>query len=777
MMRFNFSDFGVGRIRNVNSFKGVNFSDIESGISDSFSADAQNMYVTPEGVLKKRTGFKCVLDAGESVNGIYEYDYADMGIDREILVIHAGCSVYLASYDSGSITLGDSLYDGLEDKKSSGFVFGGALYIIGAGYFRLSWDEHFRSLAFGKVEKTGSDATYDAVCVSGREKDSHDFSKDTLPYFCAESRFKKAVFKTGTYKTDGTEKLYIAPTEISTSIRVCALYLDYNGVYLEISPYQYKTESDEYGLFVRLDRINTEVYDKYYNCTPYILFTYNKFVYAPTNIVSRKPVNLGEMGRSSTVDPDAPKYTGEMLESFNVAAPIRVIEFDYKNTEFSEECIRCYLESRYTNGYVSRVSIDGVVCHSYLGKNSSGEVEYILCSGNGYVDIRRSYIHTNFSLECTIRIEYVCNVEKMEFPLRECGIFSFYGGNNDTRVFLSGSGKYPCRDYASYLYDATYFPDDSYTDVGNDRSRIVGYHKISGYQVIIKDGENGDSTQYLRSFSLDENGKSVFKIVQGASSYGACAPSSFAKIGDVMLFLGKEGVLRLRSTDVENQTNITLISHEINEKLCKLDISHSICGQYKNKYYIFIGDEAFVFDVFRSAWYYYNSLPTVSCFFTCGDYLFMGSSDGKIYRFMKSEEENAYYDFVSEDGSVSDARAIDAYWQIPQTNFGVWERRKNIYQVNVYIIPHKRTSMKLYYNTEYEHGWLLDEQCADIFDFSDIDFNRFTFNTQTGPRCICVDRRVNNVNSFGLRIQNNTAGEPLEICGAVIRYKLRRYFK
>lgn len=47
-----------------------------------------------------------------------------------------------------------------------------------------------------------------------------------------------------------------------------------------------------------------------------------------------------------------------------------------------------------------------------------------------------------------------------------CSVFDIFGGRNDTRVFLTGNKDYPNCDWHSGLYDATYFPDTSYTPVG-----------------------------------------------------------------------------------------------------------------------------------------------------------------------------------------------------------------------------------------------------------------------------------------------------------------------
>ena len=776
-MGYNFTKNSYGTVKDIFGFSGLDYSAADSKTDDSFSPNAKNMYVTSDGVIKKRTGYKCVLEntTGERVNGIHVFEYRVNGENLKKIVIHIGTSLYWCTCENGEFTLGDLIYTGLLDKKSRSFMFGGALYLIGAGYFKLMWDENFSIFVYGRVSKAETDTENDALILEGRVKSSYEFNEPAKERMCADSAYKRISFANDTYSCTGKDRLYIVKSEMADKIKVAGVYLNDGEEYFAVNESDYEVATVDAGMYVIIKKSAGSALKDSYKCAPYVKIVYNNFVYTPTSITGRTPLDINGVGYPGSIPTDFQRYTGQVEEGFNLACPKRKIQFDFKNYDSRNgSAARFYLDALHNEGFVNKIMINGEIIQTYRVYQSSQETAKVRCNGCRYVDIDDSLLKGTDNI---VEIEYTCTDAELEMPIDDCSIFSFYGGANDTRVFLSGNKKYCARDYASYLYEATFFSDQMYTDIGNDLSAIVGYHKISNYQVIIKDGKNNDSTQYLRKYSLGSDGV-VYTISQGSGSYSASSISSFKEIGDVMLFAGEHGVFRLKSTEVENQTNVVCVSRKINKKLCKLDISKAVCTLYDEKYYLASEGKIYIYDpIVTGSWCLYDNIPEVISFFCYDGYLFFSSEDKNLYRFMLSEEKNAFYDNVAKDGNTNSASAIDAVWEIPTTFLDTRNARKDICQVNVFIIPHKRSGVSVYYNTEYEKMWKVHEQNADIFDFSDIDFERFTFNTQDTPMCISINEKAKDVNLFGVTLENDRAGENFEVCGVSIRYKKRKYIK
>lgn len=176
------------------------------------------------------------------------------------------------------------------------------------------------------------------------------------------------------------------------------------------------------------------------------------------------------------------------------------------------------------------IYIDGVPIQMYT---SHEDKQVVYTYRAEFVDLDSSVV-VSANTECVISVTYMLTDGESDV-IDNCSIGALYGGSNDTRVFVSGNEKYPARDFASGLYDASYFPDTGYTDVGAQDSAIVGYHKLYGSMIIVKDGKGGDSAQYLRTFALKENAAGsvvpIFAVKQGNISYGASSVSSFKNVG------------------------------------------------------------------------------------------------------------------------------------------------------------------------------------------------------------------------------------------------------
>ncbi len=774
MMRF--TDGLHRKTMEVNQFSGADFSSAEAQRTPDAAADMANVYVDALGRICKRTGYKKLMQGEAGVNGIFCYAYREDNAEKKQYFVHIGTKLYFCNLNQDEMTLGTCISEGLEDKKSRSFMFGGAMYLLGAGYYKIMWDAAYGMFACGRVCKTETDTEGSSVVRRACTANNQKLGGEKGAFICAEKRNKEMQFGFRYYDFTGGDKLYIAPASIADRVRIIRVqYAKEEGKYYTLEPERYDIHTDKHGLYVLLDR-NDIYFDASLYCAPRVVFSYNNFTYTPTNIVGRAPSVLKAFGDSLPIG--EPIYDGTLLEGYNLCAPQRAVEFYItESNQSGGGGLRLYLENKEREGAILRVYIDGVLLQKYT-KFRNGHSEAVFGSYKAqYVEMESALLP---STDCVVRVEYILDQEEDEttYPIDSCNVVGLFGGKNDTRAFLSGNASFPGRDYASGLYDATYFPDSGYTVVGSDQSAIVGYHKISGYQVIIKDGKCLDATQYLRSYTLDSEGNAVFTLQQGAPGIGASSPSSFKTCRDRMLFAASDGVYEIKSTNVEAQTNLKCLSARVRERLRKQDLSGAVCAVLGDWYYMSVGTQMYILDTMREMqWYFYQDLPHVLCLYTEGDALYFGAADGGVYRFMAETEPNAYYDNVGADAALSQARAICAYWDVPVSTLGSGYSRKSIEDVCIYLTPLRKSSVRVRYTTEYCKDALRHSEGLGRFDFSDTDFSDFSFVASDYPVCINTRAKAKRVRVFGVRIENAQPGEGLCVSGIAVTYRENKSIK
>ncbi len=761
-------------VREIKQFRGVNFTEGESTLSLDTAAAASNMYVDKNGHIVKRTGYRRLFEGTARINGLFVYEYTDKnGNAHAQHLLHMGTGLYFCTVSADELVLNECISTALEDKKSRSFVFGGALYLIGAGYFKIMYDTALDMLICGRVRDT--ECNTDAPCVIATDCAAKTAPLSGKKGICidASAREKAVQFSLGNYSFTSGTKLYIVPPGAAQAAHIVRVdYIDANGDYAVLSPLHYRIGTDNTGLYVELKR-NDIYFDTVKRIRPQVVFTYSGFVHTPSNIILRTPSAQAAFGDVGVVD--GPFYDGTLLEGYNIAAPQRSVEFSVPaaNRTGSKAGYRFYLEPG-GEGAVLRIYIDGALVQKYTKFADGTSVPTVGSFKCHYAELEASLLPNE---ACTVRIEYIRHLERKNAPFAyvtdACTVFSLFGGEHDTRVFLSGNPEKIGYDFAGGLYDATYFPDTGYTLVGSDASAIVGYHKISGHQVILKDGKNHDASQYLRSFRLDERGVPVFTLVQGAQGIGAVNPSSFKVLRDRMLFAAEGGIYELRTTAVQSQLNLHCLSDAVRARLSGADLSAAVCAVCGDWYYVAFGGSILILDVARDmAWYAYDGLPEFTCMYTVGDSLYFGTADGCVCRFMTADEPNAYYDDVGVGENLASARAVCAYWDVPVTTLGSGYARKSIEDFCVYLLPEVGASVRIGYTTEHmPAGRVCHTEALGRFDFADLRFMNFSFEASDFPVCINTRAKAKRVRVFGARIENSAPGERLCVSGFAVKYR------
>ena len=339
-----------------------------------------------------------------------------------------------------------------------------------------------------------------------------------------------------------------------------------------------------------------------------------------------------------------------------------------------------------------------------------------------------------------------------------------YGVDGEAnRLFVSGNSECGNYDFWSELDDLTYFPESNYARLGLESSNIMGYSRIGSNMAVHKAANGQDVTVFLRRGSLDSDGNPIFPIFDGVSGVGAKSRYGFAVFNAEPIFVADEGVFAVTTQDVTGNKYAEMRSYYINPKLLAENIEECVGIEYNNFYYLAVGSHVYVADgrqkvyeqnasssSFQYEWYYFDNVP-VRVWFEREGFLYFGSDVGKIYRFYQPNEHSAANNIYLDDNDV-----VKAVWETPYFSFGHLGHLKKLTGFWLMLAPYHRSGVKISYRAK---GSLQTARTAnaDIFDFNDIDFRRFTFNTDDSPMVVATNLPLRRFMHVQFRFENDAA--------------------
>ena len=388
-------------------------------------------------------------------------------------------------------------------------------------------------------------------------------------------------------------------------------------------------------------------------------------------------------------------------------------------------------------------------------------------------------------------VQFPHTVEGYAERIDKCTIITTYGVGSNDRVVLSGNPDCPNLDWMSGLNDPTYMPDLGYAAVGSGATPIRGYCRIGSSLGIVKADDGSDSTVFLRSAALSEDGEAVFTLQQTIAGVGAVAPGSFASLLDDPLFLSRSGAAAITSSSLTGEKIIQNRSLYLNAQLTKEPSLPEAEAAVWQDMYLLVVPEGHVYvlhgrqtKTFRSAalsdfvyeGFYWENVPAL-CWYVrrsgADEELYFGTADGKICKFNTDIEDMSRY---SDDGA-----AISAVWATKYDDDGTPAVLKTLLKRGccVTIKPYARSSAEVYIRADRTggHEKRVAGKPMDILDFSDIDFERITFNTDESPQEIFLNRKVKNYKRLQIIVRNAEPNEGFGIFQITKHYVTGNYAK
>ncbi len=277
-----------------------------------------------------------------------------------------------------------------------------------------------------------------------------------------------------------------------------------------------------------------------------------------------------------------------------------------------------------------------------------------------------------------------------------CVVVNTFGGavGGGTRIFFTGNETKKGYYYKSELQNPLFVPSDEYEVIGDGCENVTALIKMYGNLVILT-----EKSVYLMSYTLNESG-AVFSVKQLTDAVGCDIPDSVQLIDNRVVFCNSErGVYIIDSATDNGEHNIKPLGANIlkgagigfldNEKE---SLKNCKSADFDRKYYLFVGDRAYIWNYDESSFVDSGSYSTAQKRLIWQ--IYNGLISGLPCNFGNSLEifslsERAFYSF---DG---DSDNVNFLYRSEKCDFGKSDTRKYVNSLSIMLASEEQNEIDL----------------------------------------------------------------------------------
>lgn len=323
-----------------------------------------------------------------------------------------------------------------------------------------------------------------------------------------------------------------------------------------------------------------------------------------------------------------------------------------------------------------------------------------------------------------------------------------FGVGNDTRVFMWGNASYKNRRINSYQLDPTYFPTTYYVDIGSNEFEITDILVANANtQIIFKK----NSAYYSFSEYNTATSRYAYPVLDLNESIGCDVSGASQIIDSQPISIQTNSIYKWSATSVKDERNTSIISERIRKSLAQEDFTYCKTFDYQKEkeLWINIGSLVYVHNYANNTWYTYDNIDA-KCFYEYNGVLYFGGM-GKVYRFTNEYNDNE--------------AAINAIMYTGFNDYGLYQFKKTTRDLWLMIQPESKTSINVKVATNKKNAndpsLKTFTKSYNLFDFGNIDFDNFSFNTNRNPQVFHFKVRAKNYTSIQYIFSNSVLNEPM----------------
>jgi hypothetical protein len=453
-------------------------------------------------------------------------------------------------------------------------------------------------------------------------------------------------------------------------------------------------------------------------------------------------------------------------------------EYNYISDSFKDSFSGTVGDTIYTASQVDLASVDYVWVAGVLQTEdvdytvdlTSGQVTFGVAPGSGTDNVIIQSTKTGL-MDSTIIIENK--------------YWELFGGQNDTRIFLTGNPDYPATVYWCEVDNISYWPESNYNMIGSDADFNQGLKFQYDQLVLLK-----KRSIYRIEYNITDAGVVSFPSYPLNMGIGCDCPYSVQLIDNMVVFLNSErGVHILTRTDIRTEKNVASLSSLINGTADRpgllsastADLQAATSHDDGTHYILCVDDDAWAWDYKTKPytsetgdsdliWWPWTNIPA-NCWMLKEGHSYFGVRDtGYVYKM-----DDIKYDRIIDDEDAS--IPINGVWRSKLFDFGMREWWKSIIYVYFSTNVTNAGNITVKIIDDYGDTVYTETYTSTSFNWSTFDWSTLTWAVARFDPVFRLKPKVKKSKYFQVEFSNNIEGEELSILDVRIYWSADRLIK